>query len=501
MSTELPIPLAAPKSPPVPALPPPKSERLTSLDALRGFDMFWIIGGDILFKTLVHREYWPKFVQNAYDAFRAHVPLGGWSLRHTVTEQLSHAEWEGFRFYDLIFPLFLFMAGVALPFSLGKLRERGEPLSHLYLRVLRRGIVLFILALIYNRLLQFTWLRFEWADSGALNVGMVPDQIRWVGVLQRIAICSMLAGFIYLMFPRPRGQFLTLAAILVGYWAILAFVPTPAEGDAAQAEKAAPEKETAADSKKPTTPLDEAIDKAFPERKMPPEFSKEGNLSGYIDRKVLSKTGFLQGRILRPYYGHGDNEGILSTLPAIGTALMGVLAAQWIRGSGTPLLKVGGLLGGGLVSLFAGWLWGFWLPVAQNLGKLDPSTVANLDRFCFPIIKNLWTSTFVLWSGGWCLILLALFYLVIEIWRLKAWAFPFVVIGMNSITIYMAQVIIPFGTIAEFFVGKAAIGGAAATGLVRLVGPSGRILSPLSTLICKWLFLLVLYKKKIFLRV
>jgi predicted acyltransferase len=363
------------------------AERLLSIDALRGFDMFWIIGGDQLFRRL--------------------AALGDSNRTGWIGEQLRHVEWEGFHFYDLIFPLFLFLVGVVLPYSLGKLRERGEPPARIYGRVLRRTVLLFALGLLCNDILRFDW-----------------PALRVAGVLQRIALCYGLGAVIFLT-TGVRARLAAVVAILLGYWALLALVSAPGThaGD----------------------------------------FSKEGNVAGYVDRH------YLPGKIYKAYYGNGDNEGLLSTIPAVATTLLGVLAGDWLRSRRPPGRKALGLATAGLACLTAGTVW------------------ADV----FPVIKNLWTSSFVLVAGGWSLLLLALFYAVIDVFRWRAWAFPLVVIGANAITIYVAQRIVGFERIADFFVGGAA----------RHAGLYGPILAAAGTLAVKWLFLFYLYRKRIFLRV
>src|SRR5262249_7820135 len=196
------------------------------LDALRGFDMFWIIGGDALFTALA-------------DWYG-----GPWAP--VVKDQLEHVPWEGFHFYDLIFPLFLFLVGAVIPFSLASLQRRGASTRAVCFRVLRRVVLLFALGLLCNHALDLDW------------------PFRIAGVLQRIAICYGIAAVIALH-TDTRGQLLTLAAILLGYWAILAWVPNPATGVAG-------------------------------------DLSPAGNLTGYLDRT------YLPGRIMKEYYGFGDNE-------------------------------------------------------------------------------------------------------------------------------------------------------------------------------------------------
>jgi predicted acyltransferase len=381
---------------------PAATGRLWSIDALRGFDMFWIIGGDALFRALAK---W------------ANAPWSG-----VCREQLEHVDWDGFHFYDLIFPLFLFLVGSVIPFSLASARQRGASAAGLYARIIRRTLLLFALGLLYNSVLQLNWL--VRADDGHWAVNL-NDHLRVTGVLQRIAVCYGIAALIALN-TGPRGQAVTVVAILLGYWALMTFVPNPETGVAG-------------------------------------DLTKEGSLAGYVDRH------YLPGRIMKEYYGYGDNEGLLSTIPAVATALLGVLTGEWLRSAASPARKVLGLAAAGAACLALGWLW----------------------SFAFPIVKNLWTSSFVLAAGGWSLLLLALFYGVIDALGWRAWAFFFVVIGANAITIYVGQRFIDFEKMALFFFG----------GAVRLSGTFGPVLAVAGALLLKWLFLLYLYRRGIFLRV
>lgn len=372
-----------------PLEPPPKPDRLVSIDALRGFDMFWIMGGDALARALC--RWW------------------GTPGAATLGEQFEHVEWEGFRFYDLIFPLFLFVVGAVIPFSLKKYQTGEHPRKYALIRTARRVVFLLALAFIYNGALKWDF-----------------ANLRYVGVLQRIAICYGIAAVIY-MFTRTRTQAIVVLAILLGYWALLGLVPAPETG-------------------------------------IRGDYSKETNLSGWVDRQVLP------GRIMKSYYGYGDNEGILSTIPAVATALLGVLAGEWLLSARRPGVKAVALLGAGAAAVAAGYGWGH----------------------VFPVIKNLWTSSFVLVAGGFSLMLLGLFYLIIDVWKLRGWSFFFVVIGMNAITIYMAGSIIPFSTIRDYFLG----------GTLKLLSePIVPIVAATGTLAVKWLFLYHLYRTKTFLRV
>ncbi len=346
--------------------------------------MFWIIGGDALAVAMLSRLNFP------------------WA--GSLALQLEHVEWEGFRFYDLIFPLFLFLVGCVLPYSLEK--YRAEP-SQVYLRIARRTAALILLGLIANGLLDFQW-----------------SELRIAGVLQRIGICYGIAALITLH-TKVIGQSVATLLILVGYWALLRFVPAP--GGVAG------------------------------------DLSIEGNLAGWVDRN------YLPGKILKPYYGFGDNEGILSTIPAVATVLLGALAGRWLKGDVAAWIKLLGMVLGGGILLAGGYYWG------QS----------------FPIIKNLWTSSFVLVTAGWSLWLLSLFYLVMDMGGYRRWAFVFTIIGVNAITIYFCQRFIDFDEMSNFFLG----------GVAGLSGEFGRVILLAGTLLAKILFLWFLYSKRVYFRV
>ena len=367
-----------------------KQERLLSLDTLRGFDMLWIAGGEYLIVTL--------------------AALTGWPFLQWAAGQMDHVEWEGFRFYDMIFPLFLFIAGVSMPFSILKRQKRGESMKSIYLHLVKRLILLILLGLIYNGILRLDF-----------------EKQRYSSVLARIGIAWFLAAVIVLN-TSVRGQVIWFVGILLGYFAIMKLVPVPGFGAGV--------------------------------------LTPEGNLAAFIDQKLLP------GRLC--CYTYGDNEGLLSHIPAICTALLGTFAGHLLISDDKRLTG----LKKGLILLLAG-------IAALALGKLW--------SLSFPIIKNLWTSSFVLFAGGWSLILLALFYLVIDVWGFKKWTLPFVVIGLNSITIYMLNSgIINFEEMGGYFFGGLA------NQFSELAQP---VILAAGAVICMWTFLYLLYRNKIFLKV
>lgn len=365
------------------------AERLMSLDALRGFDMMWIVGADALGHALGQVDAGP--------------------VMKAVATQLDHVDWAGFRFYDLIFPLFVFLIGVAIPFSLGSLAAR-EGRATARIRILRRTLLLYLLGLFYY---------------GGISKGF--DQIRWLGVLQRLALCYGFAGLCFVHF-KPRALAAVAGSLLVGYWALLTFVPVPGFGAG--------------------------------------DFAEGHNLTNWIDQH------YLPGRKWNVTH---DPEGILSTLPAFASCLLGVfagLALQDRRRTGER--KAALLAGAGAASLVLGYAWGMQ----------------------FPIVKKLWSSSFVLVAAGWSALLLAVFYYVIDVRRIRAWAVPFTWIGANALTIYLVGNVVDFNALSE----RVAGGPVAAWFDARLGRHSGEVvLAMVGLAICFWIGRL-LHRKQVFIR-
>jgi predicted acyltransferase len=339
----------------------PETQRLTSLDALRGFDMFWILGADSLVYAL-HR-----MGQNPVTDF--------------FYTQLSHCEWAGFHFYDMIFPLFVFMMGISTVLSLTKIIER-EGRAAAVKRVLRRGVLLFIVALIYSGGFTNPW----------------PD-MRLMGVLNRIALCYTFGGLLFI-FCNWRVIIAVAVALLLGYWAMLALVPFPdvrptPGGDAVISLKT---------GFKDVSQLNMASTNMIHG-----SYVQGVNLTDYVDMKYLPG---------RKYDGTYDPEGILSTLPAFVTGLLGIFTGLFLRNKSLPdTKKVVYLLAAGAASAALGWLWGMEMPV----------------------IKKIWTSSYVLVAGGYSAMLLAVFYWIVDVKKWSAWCRPFIWIGMNPITLYLTS--------------------------------------------------------------
>jgi predicted acyltransferase len=354
-----------------------------SVDALRGFDMFWIIGADVLVRAL--------------DSISNSGPTG------FLARQLEHAEWEGFRFYDMIFPLFVFIVGVSLVFSLTKTIQqagRAEALK----RVFRRSILLFIIGIFYSGGVTNPW----------------PD-IRLMGVLNRIALAYFFAGLLFCFF-RPRALVAICVAILAGYWGLMTLAPirdiqltksnlarlAEAAGDAPTAALFKAERNPSAETNSPAWAAAEKMFYATTNR-VSGKFDAGLNLANHIDFQ------YLPGRKYDVFF---DPEGYLSTIPAVVTCLLGAFAGLLLRAQSLQgKQKVIWLIAFGLVSVALGWMWGVQ----------------------FPVIKKIWTSSYVLVAGGYSAILLGVFYLVVDVWQVRGWCQPFVWMGMNSITIYIVS--------------------------------------------------------------
>ena len=181
----------------VDAVPVTPARRVASVDALRGFNIFWLVAGDGAIWALE-------------DMSNGKGPVVS-GIGHFLGTEMHHAAWEGFRFYDFIFPLFIFITGVSIVLALPRLVER-EGRAQAHLRVLRRALLLYGLGLIY-----YEGIKYHWAD------------IRYVGVLQRIAICYLFASLMFLNM-NLRGMIVAFVALLVGYWALMTFVPVPGIG-------------------------------------------------------------------------------------------------------------------------------------------------------------------------------------------------------------------------------------------------------------------------------
>jgi len=393
--------------------------RVVSIDALRGFDMLWILGGD-LFMTALGR-------------------MSANPVARTLGDQLEHVPWAGFHLYDLIFPMFVFIVGVSLVFSLGRMiQEEGLRAAHV--KILRRFVLLFLLGLFYSGGVSQEW-----------------PNIRLLGVLNRIALCYLFAALVFCHF-RARGVAVICGMLLVGYWAMLTFVPFP--------------------DVRPVNANGELISTALTVRdtsqlnfdstnRLRGVFEPGLNVANYVDQKYLPG---------KKWDGTWDPEGLLSTLPAIAGCLVGVLVGLLIQSRGiSEQKKVYVLLGAGLLALIAGWLW----------------------HLQFPVIKKIWTSSFVLVASGYSMLLLDLFHYLTEIRRWQSWARAFIWIGANPITLYVLDSLIGFDKVARRLVGGDVKNFFDAT----FAKGAGDLMIALGAVAFAILLARFLYRRKIFLRI
>ena len=330
---------------------------------------------------------------------------------------LEHAQWHGWTPTDLVFPFFLFIVGVAIALALGNRAETGGSKRDLYLKIIKRTLIIFGIGLFLNAFPYFS----------------LPE-LRIPGVLQRIAVCYFLASIIFLN-TRWRTQIVIAIALLFIYWFLLKFIPAPgfAAGD----------------------------------------LTKEGSLPSFIDRVVFGKHVWAQAKVYDP-------EGLLSTIPALVTTLIGVLTGHWLRTEKTRMEKVAGMFVVGAVLLAIGWGWNAF----------------------FPINKALWTSSYVLFTGGLALQFLAFCYWLIDIKGYSRWAKPFEIFGLNAIALYVGA-----GLMATLFgvlkVGDQPLGGWIYENVfASWASPVNASLAFAISFVLVWLFFMwLLYRRRIFIKI
>ena len=320
------------------------TQRLLSLDVLRGIT--------IAFMIMVNNN----------------GGQGSWGF-------MNHARWNGLTATDLVFPTFVFLVGASIVFAFESRLAKGATRAQLARHTVQRAVVLFLLGVVVN---SFPF--FE-----------LPH-MRFYGVLQRIAVCYLVVGLFYLVDKRASTKVIALLLVLVGYWALVRWVPVPGAG--------------------------------VPGRDIP-FMDMRQNLVSWIDRALMP------GHLYLDWNGpdaHNvrDPEGLLSDLPAVGTALLGMLAGMWLRTPRTTRQKAGGLAMAAVVCLVLGYLWSFE----------------------FPLNKNMWTSSFVLVAAGYSLVVLTLSVFMVDVWgwgagRSKAVVYPWLVFGSNAIVVYMFSELMP----------------------------------------------------------
>jgi len=361
------------------------------------------------------------------DAFRG-ITIAGMTLVNNPGDwehiywPLEHAQWHGWTPTDLVFPFFLFIVGVSIVLAFGSRVESDQGTKDLHSKVVKRSLIIFGIGLFLNG--------FPYFD---LSVLRIP------GVLQRIAVCYFLASIIFLN-TKIRTQLAMTIALLLVYWFLLKHVAAPgfAAGD----------------------------------------LTKEGSLPSFIDRVVFGNHVWAEAKVYDP-------EGILSTIPAVATTLMGVLTGRWLRTEKSPYEKAAGLFVAGTVCVGIGWAWNIF----------------------FPINKALWTSSYVLFSGGLALQYLALCYWFIDIKGYRRWSKPFEILGVNAIALYIGS-----GLMAELL-GVIKVTGAIGTKVslgswiydnifASWASPINASLAYAIAFVLVWLGLMwILFRRKIFIKV
>ena len=358
-------------------------QRLVCVDALRGFDMLWIIGGSEVLITLANATGF-KFLSN-------------------MSVHFDHS-WGQFHFYDLIMPLFLFIVGVVMPVAFKKRLARGETKKKLYNHVIRRVIILYFLGLI---------------ASGHLLTFDISKIHLWTDTLHAIAFGYLISSIMILEL-RLNWQIIITTSLLLLYWGVMALIPVPGHGAGI--------------------------------------YEPDTNLAIYVDNAILGR--FQEG---------AGWTYIITNMTFVCSVMLGVFAGKILQSDWTQMKKAWLLALIGIGCMIVGKVWGFW----------------------FPIIHHLWTSTLVLYAGGLSFLFLALFYLIIDVWGFKKWSFPFVVIGMNAIAVYVASHLFNFSEIGNIFVG----------GLAQYLGQWNDFVQALAALTVVWLILYWMYRKKTFIKI
>jgi predicted acyltransferase len=362
----------------------PSVGRVVSVDALRGFDLFWIIGAEAVLKSL--------------DRI-LHTPANGF-----ISTQLTHVTWTGFRFYDLIMPLFLFIVGVSMPFSFRRRLEKNPSLSSIWPHIIKRVIMLWILGMaVQGNLLDFKWDNLKFYSN----------------TLQAIASGYLIASFLMLYAKVSRQVIFTIVLMLV-YWALLVFIPVPLFGNGM--------------------------------------ITPQGNSAIWFDKLILGL--------------HQDGttySWLFSSLNFGATTMLGVFAGYLLQSELKVNRKAIYLVVAGGILIIAGSIWHIW----------------------FPSVKHIWTSSFVLFSGGICLLTLALFLWLIDGLNMKKGFVFFTIIGMNAIFAYCASHLYDFGNLADVVLG----------GLKQYTGEWYRFIHVLGGFGVLYLLLWQMYKHKIFIKI
>ena len=337
--------------------------RLVSLDTFRGLVMLLMASEGLRFGEVAQ-----------------HYPDS--RIWQFLARQSDHVRWQGCTLWDLIMPAFLIMVGVALPFSIESRRRRGQGGTRIFAHAVWRSVVLVLLGIFI------------------MSIGEPRSGLNFINVLAQIGLGYW---FVFLMTERPfRTQALVFVAILAGYW--LWFYSYPLPGASFN----------------------------YASVGVPAGWHHPEGIAAHWDLNTNPAAAFDRWFLnlfprIEPFRFRGGGGTTLNFIPSIATMLLGVMAGRWLRGSGSALHKVRGLIIAGVLLLAAG--------IA-----LDPDMLPGIDSMRWttcPIIKRLWTPSYVLYSGGWLMLAIAIFYWIIDVRGFQSWTFPFVVVGMNSMVMYL----------------------------------------------------------------
>ena len=372
-------------------------QRLESLDVLRGFDLFMLVGLEMAMHHLASAIDTPSF--------------------HSFMWCFTHVDWEGFSPWDLVMPLFMFMSGITIPFALSRYKHTNNQTS-VYRRILKRVILLWI---------------FGMMCQGNL-LGLDPNRIYFYSnTLQAIAMGYLIASLLYLH-TRIRTQVIVAAGLLLGFWGAMEWITVQGYGGG--------------------------------------NYTPDGNLAEWIDREVLGRfrdgASMMNGEVVfADWYRY---TWILSSLNFGVTVLTGTFAGYILKDKEwMPKRKLTYLLAIGAAMVAIGWIWGIW----------------------HPVIKKLWTSSMTLVSSGYCFLLMALFYYLIDYKGWKKYSGWLKVYGMNSIVAYMLTMCVNFSCIGHSLL----------HGLQPYMGEYYSVVLTLSNVGIIYFILWELYKRKLFLRV
>lgn len=342
-----------PHEPFAPASTPPR-ERLVSLDAFRGLT----VAGMLLVND-----------------------PGSWSH---IYPPLEHAAWNGWTPTDLIFPFFLFIAGITTHLSLSARRARGDDERAIRHQIIRRGLLIFLFGFLVNGFPFFTWGDVTGVADPTFLQRITDRLLHWriMGVLQRIGIAYLVAGLLTLR-TTLRQQIVIIAGLLFGYWFVMTALPVPGEGTIG------------------------ALLLDFPQRTM----------AAWSDRLVLDWSRIGLGNHTWVSSVTWDPEGVLSTVPAIATAMLGNLAGRWIAEKRPLTERLAGLFAAGALAMMVGLMW----------------------HWVFPINKSLWTSSYTLFTGGMACVALATVMWIVDFHKVRGWTKPFVVFGVNPIIAFIGS--------------------------------------------------------------